>query len=194
MAKTDPPVPLPPPVYDAWLREDPKEVLGGPPEVKVREDRPDFLTFPAHRFTSEVLPEHYRKKLIIYGKSSEFKGLEITATVQGYDYLLMGHIRHNGEFQAADGKMYPDGHAHYHELDYYAPKAGLPGTRRIVQPPLAKGMRGEDFLECFGEHYRFTPLTEDIKAETPPPPTPPKKVQVDIFTSVARAQQQKGGE
>jgi len=156
------PIKLPPAVYDDWLEET-KEVVAGPPLLRTRETNPDYLAFDAHTFTSDVLPQHYADHLFIVGAWNRFTGLCVTATVKGFDYLLMGHIRHNGEFVDCDGVSRPDKHPHFHELDYYAqPTAGHPATKRRVSEDLCLGMPPADFLDAFAEYYRFTPLGSTI--------------------------------
>lgn len=184
MAQRSPPIKLPPAVYDDWLDEE-KAIVAGPPMLRTRANNPDYLAFDAHSFTSDVLPPHYAENLFVVGSWNRFTGLCVTATVRGFDYLLMGHIRHTGPFTDCDGIARADKFPHFHELDYYAPPSGgHPATKRRVTADLHLGMGPADFLDAFAEHYQFTPLGNSItNVVQEPKAAKPAPIQYDLETA-----------
>jgi hypothetical protein len=164
-----PSVPLPPSRYDEWLRENPKEVFGGPLSLQAFSAGGKTGYVPlARAFGSEVLRE-WANDLILLAEWNEFEELNIWATVQQFDYLLMGHSHHfEGDFTTVDGRSFRD-HPHYHEIDYYRLESGKIATRRIVEPPLRPGILPAQFLEAFAQKYKFVSSAGTAAAMSKPP-------------------------
>lgn len=144
-----------PETYERWLKENLKEVPGGPIVLipNLYSDNQDDVYFNAYQMNSEELPEHYVKNLIILGIYNKYKGFRIWVTVENYDYLLMAHQKHEGKFQSTDGRAL-NNHPHFHEIDYSAPpEKGKPATRRPVPASLYPGINSAELLNAFMEHY-----------------------------------------
>ena len=158
MPLVHPPVHLQPPIYDAWLAENPKIIEGGPVQLESVPDAldSDMVILPSYHVDCEELPRHYADNLMIFGTSNEFEGFMVWVTPEGFDYLLMAHHRHHsGEFEDQYGNKYQD-HPHFHELDLYRkPKDGRPRTKHIVPLTIRKEMPAHKFLEAFLDHYYF---------------------------------------
>jgi hypothetical protein len=186
--KGDPPVQLAPTVYQAWLKEDPKEVLGGEIQIKTVHHSGagvDLHSFEAQQFTSEVLPDRYSKDLMLFGTSNIFEGFKIYATPRGFDYLLMAHQTHSGEMRAHDGATYAPGQPHYHELNLYkAGPDGGPDTKRRVTDALWTGMGAKDLLDAFAEEYHFDSGDGSLKSThggtATPKPAKPKQQNLEF--------------
>lgn len=145
---------LHPEMYERWLKENPKEVPGGPIELISNSNDINDVYFKAYSISSDELPEHYATNLIIYSTYNKFKKVFcIWVTVDGFDYLLMAHQKHKGPFKSADGKIFKD-YPHFHELDFFKPfKKGKPDSRRPVPPSLYSGINSAELLNAFMEYY-----------------------------------------
>lgn len=151
MPKYKTPIDLQTPTYEAWIKENPKIVEGGPliltSNTNFEEsDDIDNVILPNYKMESEILPLHYAEKLIIHGHSTEYEGFNLWVTVMGFDYLLMAHRNHVGPFISFEGKtLYGP---HFHELDYSkTPRKGKPVTRYIAPNSLYPGMHVPELLE-----------------------------------------------
>ncbi len=159
MPRGDPPVQLNPTTYDAWLNENPKTVDGGPiePEPDLDYDDEDAIIIPAHHIKSQILPEHYADKVMIFSEYNEFVGIKIYVTPKGYDYLLMAHQTHKkGEFRTEDGGVYGD-YPHFHELNFFriSRDGDRPETSRKVPTELFAGISSVQLLDVFMSNYHI---------------------------------------
>jgi hypothetical protein len=154
MQNYPPSVRLTPQKYDDWLSENPKTVIGGP--IELEHDDNGLITFVSRKINTQVLPEHYAKKLYIYCKYNIFKGLKIRVTPEDFDYLLRADPTHeNGKFFTEDGSEYRNW-PHFHELDYYKPiNDEIPGNRHVVTSGLYLGMPPNEFLDEFKFCYNI---------------------------------------
>lgn len=154
--KWKPPVRLEPEIYDEWIAENPKMIEEGPLELKPCPLCGDVeaVNLEAHHVFSGILPDNYADTLCIYGIYNEFEGFKIYVTPTDFDYLLMAHQHHNGQFISDDGRKLND-HPHFHQLNYDRRSSGGPGTKRIVPIGLSAGMNPADLLEIFLNHYDF---------------------------------------
>jgi hypothetical protein len=167
--KYPPPIRLLPLIYEAWLKENPKMVDGGPLVLISNEntdsDDENIAILPNYKMESEILPPHYTENLIIHGHSTQYEGFNLWVTVIGFDYLLMAHKTHYGDpFITVDGKTLGD-HPHFHELDYYKPeRKGRPATRYQVNDSLNPCINSAELLEAFTQHYYIDDgRTENVK-------------------------------
>lgn len=151
-----PSIRLQPVIYEAWLKENPKDVPGGPLELQPipEVEDEDAVILESYRMNSEVLPEAYAKNTIIFGDYNRFEGFNIWVTVKGYDYLLMAHQKHSGSFQSADGRNLKN-HPHFHELDYNSTQVtgGKVATRRVVPLTLRENINAAQLIEAFIRNY-----------------------------------------
>jgi len=115
-----------------------------------------LISFKSRKINTQVLPDHYARKLYIYGKYNKIKGLKIKITSEGFDYLLRADPTHEkGKFKTEDGGEY-ENWPHFHELDYHHPiDDETPGTRRVVTSGLYLGMPPEKFLDEFKFCYNI---------------------------------------
>ena len=178
MRKYDPTIDLDPPIYEAWIKEKPKIIEGGPLILTSNanfedSDDVDNVILLDYKMESEILPPHYAEKLIIHGHSTDYEGFNLWVTVMGFDYLLMAHRNHYGNpFITIDKQTLYD-HPHFHELDYYNPRRrGAPGKRYIAPNSLYPGMRVAELLEVFMRHYYINDGRTEIIGD---PDQPPKK-------------------
>lgn len=167
MPSRAPPVSLAPSLYESWLAENPKPVVGG-----IDLEGPSHARFlEARGVDTRVLPGHYAATLMISAASNRFTGLKVKVTLEGFDYLIRGDQTHAGPFRAEGGGHYADGQAHFHELDYYKPPTddGHPRTRRIVPPGagLSVGMSQDEFFRSFTSYYHFMPSSGMASATSP---------------------------
>lgn len=179
MPKYNPPIDLHPPTYEAWIKENPKIIEGGPLILTSNanfEDSDDEnnVILRNYKMESEILPPHYAEKLIIHGHSTEYEGFNLWVTVMGFDYLLMAHRNHVGPFTSIEGKtLYGP---HFHELDYYKPRKGKPTTRYIAPNSLYPDMPAAELLEVFMRHYYIDDRrTEDVGGPVLPPKKPSQR-------------------
>lgn len=162
-------------IYEAWLKENPKIVQGGPivllPSPESNDE--DDIRFDAYYMDSEILPEHYAKSLFIYGIYNEFEGFKIWVTVKNYDYLLMAHqTHHTGPFTSSDGRKF-ENHPHFHEIDYLSHmRKGKPNSRRQVPPSLYPGINSAELINSFLEYYY---IEDGRKGKIPLPKRPPSR-------------------
>ena len=159
MPRGDPPVRLNPATYDAWLNENPKLVDGGPIELEPDLDYDDenAVIIPAHHIKSQILPDYYADKTMIFSEYNEFVGIKIYVAPKNYDYLLMAHQTHNqGEFTTDDGGVYGN-YPHFHEIDYYRTSrdGSRPETRRKVPGELFAGISSAQLLGVFMSNYHI---------------------------------------
>lgn len=169
-------VTLSPETYEAWLKENPKEVSGGPIRLmpNLDSDDKDNMFFEAYVISSEELPEHYKNNLIIFGNYNEYEGFKIWVTPENYDYLLMAHQTHNGPFISTDGRTFGN-HPHFHELDYYKSNS-KPVPRRQVPSNLKLDMSSYEILKVFMEYY----FIDDGRDGVVRPPDRPSKRQKEL--------------
>jgi len=172
--RNQPSVRLLPEIYEAWLKENPKEVAGGPIELIPNSDSEDEndVCLEAYHIDSNILPEHYAKDLLIFGIFNEFEGFKIWVTPKQYDYLLMAHQNYDGPFTSADGKKF-ENHPHFHEIDYYYNVKSRPGNRRKVPSMLYPNINSADFLNAFMQYYYI----DDGRDENVLLPSRPLKIQ-----------------
>jgi len=158
LTRKRPPVRLQSTIYEAWLSENPKLVDDGPIELKPDLDceDDDAVILDSHHVNSEILPEHYADKTMIFGEYNEYTGFKIWITPKGFDYLLMAHQTHyRGNFVTMDGRTFGN-YPHFHELDLYRSSDGIyPETRRIVIESLYSGMDSARLLEAFMSYYNI---------------------------------------
>lgn len=163
-------------IYETWLKENPKEVAGGPIVLIPNSDSGDEndVCLEAYHIDSETLPEHYAKDLLIFGVFNEFEGFKIWVTPKNYDYLLMAHQNHSGPFTSADGIKF-ENHPHFHEIDYYNTKSRQ-GTRRKVPSMLYPNINSANLLDIFMQYYHI----DDGRDGNVLIPSRPSKIQTGL--------------
>lgn len=173
MARYGRPAKLDPALYETWLKENPKPIVGGPIQLELIEGATDQddVFFPSRRVNTTILPEHYAEKLSISSESDEFSGFKIHVGPKDYDFLLAAHQHHyNGTFMNTDGKLHGND-PHFQEWDFSVPKRKKGFAKRFKCPPiLFNGMAPHELLDVFLDHYYF----DDGRTSPTKPPTRPR--------------------
>jgi len=178
--KHKPQVRLPSTIYEAWLKEDPKDVDGGPIELTISDNPIDSndVYFRARRVRTSKLPIQYAEKMMIYSRYTEYAGAMFHVGPQDpWDFMLAAHQLHtNGIFFDANGKKHGNV-PHYHEWDYFlANPDGSPSKRNKVPSSLRIEMQAHELLDVFLNDYHFN----DGRTNPISPPRKPKHWQERI--------------